>query len=80
MTNNNNSQQMLSDPEKLVVIDRLVREEKHLEAARILRNIKDPSIMSDMHIKLLDKAKIIEYVHMFLLVRKIMAFPRIVRL
>jgi hypothetical protein len=63
MTDNDKSQQMLSDPELVGRIDGLVREEKHLEAARLLRNIKDPSIMSDMHRKLLDKVRIIEYVH-----------------
>ena len=63
MKNNSESQRMLSDPELVEIINRLVREEKHLEAARFLRKIKDPSMISEMHSKLLDKVGIIEYVH-----------------
>lgn len=47
-------------PELLEVIDGLITEEKHLEAARLLRTVKDPSLLTDMHEKLLRKAEIIE--------------------
>ena len=62
MKRNAKSQRVLSDQELLKTIDGLVREEKHLEAARLLRKIEDPSAMSVMHRKLLSKVGIIEYV------------------
>jgi hypothetical protein len=43
-------------------IDDLLRQEKHLEAARLLRSMNDPSMISDMHRRLLSKVGIIEYV------------------
>eukprot|EP00531_Pseudo-nitzschia_arenysensis_P015831 CAMPEP_0116128000 /NCGR_PEP_ID=MMETSP0329-20121206/7130_1 /TAXON_ID=697910 /ORGANISM="Pseudo-nitzschia arenysensis, Strain B593" /LENGTH=370 /DNA_ID=CAMNT_0003622117 /DNA_START=119 /DNA_END=1231 /DNA_ORIENTATION=+ len=47
-------------PELLKMIDGLFKEEKHLEAARILRTVEDPSLLTDKHRKLLKKAGIIE--------------------
>jgi len=60
MKNNEKPQPMLSDSELFEIIDGLVREEKHLEAARFIRKIEDPSAMPDMHRKLLNKVGIIE--------------------
>ena len=62
MKQNTTSHPTLSGPELLKIVDDLVREEKHLEAARLLRTIKDPSIFTDTHRKILNKAAIIEYV------------------
>ena len=53
---------MLSDAELVEKIDRLVGEEKHLEAARAIRKIRDKSMISSKHEYILNKAKIIEYV------------------
>eukprot|EP00537_Pseudo-nitzschia_pungens_P012021 CAMPEP_0172391140 /NCGR_PEP_ID=MMETSP1061-20121228/7607_1 /TAXON_ID=37318 /ORGANISM="Pseudo-nitzschia pungens, Strain cf. pungens" /LENGTH=402 /DNA_ID=CAMNT_0013121679 /DNA_START=230 /DNA_END=1435 /DNA_ORIENTATION=+ len=49
-----------SDSELVERIDVLVREEKHLEAARLIRKIRDLSLVTDSHRKLLDTAGIIE--------------------
>eukprot|EP00536_Pseudo-nitzschia_multiseries_P017601 jgi/Psemu1/225703/e_gw1.1658.10.1 len=51
---------ILSDPELVEKIDGLIKDEKHLEAARLIRKIKDPSRIIESHRKLLDKARIIE--------------------
>ena len=46
------SQDQVSDSELLKSVSGLVNEEKHLEAARLLREIKDQSLLSDRHRKL----------------------------
>ena len=53
---------MLSDAELVEKVDGLVGEEKHLEAARAIRKIRDKSMISSKHENILNKAKIIEYV------------------
>lgn len=50
----------LSVRELLESIDDLVKAEKHLEAARLLREIQDPSWISDAHRRFLAKVRIIE--------------------
>ena len=68
MKNSAKSQQprvVLPDQELVEMIDGLVEEEKLLEAVRLIRNIQDPSIISDSHRKLLNKAETIEYVVYF---------------
>ena len=53
---------MLSDAALVEKIDGLVREEKHLEAARAIRKIRDKSMINSKHENILNKAKIIECV------------------
>ena len=66
MKTNAQSSRILSDQELVEIIDSLVEEEKHLEAARLIRNIKDTSMVSDSHRKILNKAETIEYVRFVL--------------
>ncbi|VEU36119.1 unnamed protein product [Pseudo-nitzschia multistriata] len=61
MTKNPESPRVLSHPELVERIEGLVREEKHLEAVRLIRSIGDPSLVSEFHQKLLNKARIIEH-------------------
>lgn len=60
MDKSTESQDQMSDSELLKLVGGLVNEEKHLEAARLLRQIKDQSLLSDRHRKLLAKVIIIE--------------------
>mmetsp|Transcript_19834 Transcript_19834/g.43041 ORF Transcript_19834/g.43041 Transcript_19834/m.43041 type:complete len:381 (-) Transcript_19834:1772-2914(-) len=60
MTKKSEPRRILSDSELVERIDDLVKEEKHLEASRLIRKIQNPSLVSESHRKLLNKARIVE--------------------